>query len=445
MSQAGLINIKGGGGTGAILTLTPDIGGPVSATGNNINVLSAATDTGTTVNVGGSTINFNSYTPANWVVDPVLYKGTHQTITAASAATSPGDIVFIREGTYIENFIAATGVTYVALSMFNVIIKGNITFSNAGSSAFIGIQFVNNGGNTLTFSGNSILNVNLYSCLFSLTSNIGISNGNTNSNTSCYIANCELTNSSAQFLNSNLGTFHFYGCVENSTITPIASSITGGGLIIQDSYFLSPWAVSTNSNYTDSYFDSSSLGVTPLQFTGAFIEVLNQCKALGGTAPGMSIGAGNQVSATNLTIDSNNTNAISGSGGIQYSDISFSNSSSTIQTTITQSFFGFLAGNTQLSGGLIVSTTIPGSYPYTTLSKDHIILASSSAAHGITLISSPKTGQFYSIKDATGTAATHNITITPASGNIDGAATYIISTNYGSVDLVYSGTQWNAL
>lgn len=89
--------------------------------------------------------------------------------------------------------------------------------------------------------------------------------------------------------------------------------------------------------------------------------------------------------------------------------------------------------------------TTPGAYPYTTLTSDQVILVDSSAARTITPLASPATGQTYTIKDNVGTAATFNITITPSGKNIDGSASYVINTNYGSVDIVYNGTQWNVI
>jgi len=52
-------------------------------------------------------------------------------------------------------------------------------------------------------------------------------------------------------------------------------------------------------------------------------------------------------------------------------------------------------------------------------------------------------GQTFLIKDCGGAAATHAITITPASGNIDGASTYVLNTNYGSVAVTYANSQWS--
>jgi hypothetical protein len=56
------------------------------------------------------------------------------------------------------------------------------------------------------------------------------------------------------------------------------------------------------------------------------------------------------------------------------------------------------------------------------------------------------TGRVFNIKDGLGLAAVATpITITPAAGTIDGAATAVIDVPYGSLQLVYSGTEWKIL
>jgi hypothetical protein len=52
-------------------------------------------------------------------------------------------------------------------------------------------------------------------------------------------------------------------------------------------------------------------------------------------------------------------------------------------------------------------------------------------------------GQTFAIKDGLGLAAPATpITITPTAGTIDGAATAVINVPYGSLTVVYNGTQW---
>ena len=69
--------------------------------------------------------------------------------------------------------------------------------------------------------------------------------------------------------------------------------------------------------------------------------------------------------------------------------------------------------------------------------------ATAAAATTMTLPSSPGTGDVYEIKDVTGSCAHYNITITPASGNIDGASTYVMKANYQSTKVHYSGSEWS--
>ena len=97
------------------------------------------------------------------------------------------------------------------------------------------------------------------------------------------------------------------------------------------------------------------------------------------------------------------------------------------------------------SGSLLVNVTAPGAYPYTTLATDNVIIVDTTSARTITPLASPSIGQVHRIKDNVGSAAANNITITPSGKNIDGSASYIINTNYGSIDIVYNGTQWNVL
>lgn len=77
-----------------------------------------------------------------------------------------------------------------------------------------------------------------------------------------------------------------------------------------------------------------------------------------------------------------------------------------------------------------------------------IVNKASGAASAVSIqgSSSATVGQLLVVKDGKGDAATNNITITPAGGiTIDGAATLVISANYGVARLIYNGTQWNVI
>lgn len=79
---------------------------------------------------------------------------------------------------------------------------------------------------------------------------------------------------------------------------------------------------------------------------------------------------------------------------------------------------------------------------YTVVNESLIVVdKTSGAATTITLPSSPVDGRCIVVKDGKGDAATNNITISHATDTIDGAASYTISENYGSVMLEYDSTQ----
>ena len=104
------------------------------------------------------------------------------------------------------------------------------------------------------------------------------------------------------------------------------------------------------------------------------------------------------------------------------------------------------AGTTTWTGSLIAKVRSSGAATITvSATTDYFFcLDPTSNAIAVDLPATPATGATYLIKDCTGKAATNNITVTPASGNIDGAATLVMSTNYQSLAVTYTGSQWSA-
>jgi hypothetical protein len=74
-----------------------------------------------------------------------------------------------------------------------------------------------------------------------------------------------------------------------------------------------------------------------------------------------------------------------------------------------------------------------------------VVNKTSGEATTVNLPASPATGQTLWIKDGKGDAYINNITITPASGTVDGLSHYVLTSNYQAVTLIYNGTQWNVL
>jgi len=65
-----------------------------------------------------------------------------------------------------------------------------------------------------------------------------------------------------------------------------------------------------------------------------------------------------------------------------------------------------------------------------------------SAPITITLPAIPTAGQGVTIKDMLGNAGTYAITVSGGAQTIEGAATLAIHSNYGWLDLIYTGVQW---
>lgn len=100
---------------------------------------------------------------------------------------------------------------------------------------------------------------------------------------------------------------------------------------------------------------------------------------------------------------------------------------------------GVAPSGTQASVNVPVVTTTAN---YTLLGSDDIVLCGQSSPITITLPNpSGMTGRTVTIKDK-GAALNNNITVSPASGTIDGAASKIINANYGLMNLVTDGTNW---
>ncbi len=83
--------------------------------------------------------------------------------------------------------------------------------------------------------------------------------------------------------------------------------------------------------------------------------------------------------------------------------------------------------------------------PYTVLSTDYYISCDvADAALTLKFPNAPTTNRIWIVKDLQGAASTNNISITTVGGivTIDGAATYKIASNFGSIQLLFNGTSY---
>lgn len=89
----------------------------------------------------------------------------------------------------------------------------------------------------------------------------------------------------------------------------------------------------------------------------------------------------------------------------------------------------------------LVPVTVVTTTPYLADLTDYYLAVNVAAPASVVLPASP-TGTVFVIKDIDGDANTNPITIT-ASTTIDGAATATINSPYGSITVIFNGTEWN--
>lgn len=93
----------------------------------------------------------------------------------------------------------------------------------------------------------------------------------------------------------------------------------------------------------------------------------------------------------------------------------------------------------------LVPVTIVTTTPFTPALTNYLLDINVAAPAGVVLPVSP-TGTVFIIKDISGAAAVNPITVSVTGGVlIDGSATALINTNYGSITLIFNGTQWNVV
>lgn len=129
------------------------------------------------------------------------------------------------------------------------------------------------------------------------------------------------------------------------------------------------------------------------------------------------------------------------------------NTSTTREIRMFRELVDMSVGSLRIENGLYRASKTVDATNYPTpvtlsIDKSIVMVQTNTYASGVTFVlPSNASGVVITFKDMDGVAATKNITITVSGGNtIDGAASYVINTNYGSVTL-WSGssTSWYSL
>lgn len=282
----------------------------------------------------------NTFGVAKIVVSQDATQGTHTTIATAITSASSGDAIWIRDGVYTENLTLKAGVELIGESLANTTIKGNHSFTATGTASLENISFITNAGVILTANsagGSSVINAT--NCNFN--GNDGNCWAISNASSTITAVNCQYGCSSTytlvvltagqMFIN---GMFSIQA--SNSTLSSTASTVASGGQVeIRNSYLTNPFTFSTGTIILDkNTIDASHQNVTALTVSGATVTSYDGIY-LAGTASAINISSGTLNSWQDI-VGSSNTNSVTGAGTIVKSGMTFSGTSSLVNTT-TQS------------------------------------------------------------------------------------------------------------
>ncbi len=257
MSQAGILSV-GTSTPGVVDHLTGDTGGQLNPDINhNFNLL-GQTAGGIQVmetNGSGSTITFEDRTRTTaLVVDPsatVGLRGTFQTLTAACAAASAGNVIYVRPGTYTENFTWPANVNITSdLSngiYGNVVIVGQITCASGGFQTISGVRLKTNGSNFLTIGAGGKTVTACVNCSFFVnTGDTGISFASGDGNSQVQLFDCTgfIGSGGILYNNTSAGALFIIGCNFFNSSGASASNSSAGQTIIEDTTLNMPISTS---------------------------------------------------------------------------------------------------------------------------------------------------------------------------------------------------------
>ena len=275
--------------------------------------------------------NDNLFGTARFIVNPTAGLGNFTTVQAAITAASAGDTVFIMPAQYTENITLKNGVN---LAGYNI-------FGGSGSRTQIIGKLIDGGGVVNCTLTNLALGTNSDFCI-ALTGSGTVSlsncrfNGNDNTilslagsaNLAMYSCSLNLlTTGIAIFVNTGTGSFLFRQCSGDNSGGSVTASTSTGAVGIHSSTFAYPIATSGAGtvNIFNSFIDNEAINTASLTTAGTGSSQISNSNIRSGTASAISIGSGTTVAVYKSTIDSTNTNPVTGAGTYKSDETTYSN------------------------------------------------------------------------------------------------------------------------
>ena len=443
------------GGAGINISSLTSTGPSSSWTINNLGVNSATGGTGVTVSASTGAVTFSigqpvattnnvtfaGLTATNSIYANNLYDSTNRVVTSVtptagtainiSSLTSTGPAssftinnlgVTALTGAPTIKVSASTGsitITDVGVTSIQpgtgitvTANTGSVTVTNAGVTTFNGATGSILGVNSVAAGTNVAVSATTGSVTISVP-NIGVTavNGSTGS----VLVVSSITAGTAMNVSATTGSV----TINNLGVT---SAVAGTGITVS-----AATGTVTFSNAGVTAFNGS---------TGAVLGV----SSIAGTA--------NQVTASASTgaVTLSLPQAIATSSTPQFAGLTIAGTGavtigSTTAGTMNNVAIGGTTATTAKVTGLTVGYASVTTTPFTATSDTYLIGVNRAGPVAITLPAG-SAGRVNIIKDESGNASVNNITITPASGTIDGQASLVISANYAAYSLYSSGSNW---
>lgn len=315
----------------------------------------------------------NLYGTSTFIVDSSAAKGSHTTITSAIASASSGDTIFVRPGTFTEDFTVDKSLNFIAYDAINryatisATITGKITISTAINVGFTGFQFTTNSDNSFNVTGNGAT-VNISNCYFN-TTNANSINATGNSSTNILLENCSGSFASTRtlFITTNALIWIKNSYLKDVAGTLAASTSSAGIVTLINSSIVFPLSVTSTGSIQAEYTvfgpQTNVLNQTWITTAGTGVSYLNNCEFYSGTSTAVSIGSGTTVNLIQGIVNSSNTNAIDGAGTSTIDAVSFVGTS--IKNNVTTQNYAQLGAYGTWTPTLIGGSTA-GSTTYTT-------------------------------------------------------------------------------
>jgi hypothetical protein len=272
----------------------------------------------------------NNFFPTKWSVNTAGL-GTHTTLASAMASASLGDTIWL-EIPVTENVTMTPGVnicaTLGAELTPQVSITGKLTMTGAGVCTIAGIKLITNSDYFLAVTGSASSFVYLKDCYLYSLNNTGINfSSSGGGNISAYQCTGDIgTTGIGHYTSTATGAINYYNCqFTNGGGSSTASTSSSGGIGMWNSIIRSPLSCSGTSGISLTFCDIGTNAQNATSITTSGTGATNTFKTLinSGTASAISVGSGTTVHCHDCTIASTNTNAITGSGTLDYSNLDF--------------------------------------------------------------------------------------------------------------------------